>query len=246
MFILLFPLLVFLFVYFIFNKTNYSIFLKLIFSIWLIIILDLIFRPIFGNGGSDSEGLLVINLFFWINVIILAITTIFYFVKSKKNYYIFATVFSILILITYINHFWSFGMTIHQYPTENISISKKKNIFVENLTFSKDKVKFGNDSLKIINGWIENETKLIDHGFSKEIKETDSIFWIVNLDSDFDLNSNYNTKIYQKFGDSSYIGSEPIGKSIYVRTSKNKKNEMIYFFKSGEWKTKDSIKIFRK
>lgn len=245
MFILFSPLLVFLFIGFIFNKTNYSIFLKLIFSILFIILIDVIFRPIFGNGGNDSEGLLVINLFFWINVIIFAVTTIFYFVKSKKNYYIFATVFSILILVTYINHFWSFGMTIYQYPTENISTSKKKNIFVENLTFSKDKVKFGNDSLKIINGWIENETKLIDHGFSKEIKETDSIFWIVNLDSDFDLNSNYNTKIYHNFGDSSSIGSVPIKKSLYIKTSKNKKNEMLYFFKSGEWKRKDSIKIFR-
>lgn len=246
MFILLSPFLVFLFVYFIFNKTNYSIFLKLIFSISLIILLDLIFRPIFGNGGSDSEGILVINLFFWTNVLIFAITTIFYFVKSKKNYYIFATVFSILILVTYINHFWSFGITIYQYPTENISTSKKKNIFVENLTFDKNKVKLGKDSVKILNGWIENETEFVGHGFKKEIRNTGKIFWVVELDTKPDENSNYNTTIYHKFGDSSYVGSYPISKIIFDRTNKNQKNNVIYFFREDNWKIKDSIKIFRK
>jgi hypothetical protein len=137
-------------------------------------------------------------------------------------------------------------MTIHHYPTDNIISSKKKNVFIGNLVFEKNKIKFGNDSVKIINGWIEEEVKSVNKGFFEEIKKTDSIFWIVQLDTKFDENSNYNTKIYHKFNDSSSIGSSPISKIIFYRTKKNQPNEKIYFFKANNWKIKDSVKIFRK
>lgn len=243
--ILLLPILIVFIIYFLFFKTTFSFLLKSVFSITLIISSDLILR-IMIKSGNDSETIMVTNLFFWIDVIILSMLALVYILKKDKRLKnIITLILSLGVLLFYINHFYNFLMTTKQYNCENVISSKNKKVFIKNLTFDKKKIKIENDSVVIKNGWVEDEIKVINNGFKNKTKKTDSIYWIIELDSNFEQDQNYNIKVYYKFNSSDYVGASPINKIISFRTNKNQPNLKVFFINPKTWKTEDSIQLSR-
>ena len=226
------------------TKVHFSV--KTIFVVSSIIFNDFLLR-LYAGGTHDSEGVMVINLFFYLNSII-AFISILIFLSQKKEIN-FKTIFSLLLsfspLYFYLNYFYSIGMEYRLSESDNIDISKNEKIFLNNIEFSPKTIIIDKDTINFQYGWAEIERKLNHKNIFKKTEITNNVNWIIKLDGNFE-ESNYNFDLYYKIHDTNYVGANPINKTITFSTDNKTKEENIFVFKDGDWKNFQKLTVSRK
>lgn len=210
-----------------------------------LVIVNDVFIRIYAGGTHDLEGLGWIAAFLFIGLIVSLIEIVVYgFIKHKHEkvkYFLLLLAFCV-ILFSYLSYFNSLGMIYLNNPIEDLGESKKKGLFISEISFSKDSLIIDNDTLVFKYGWIEKQTRLNHHGLFKKTEETGKMNFIIGLKGKFDKYG-YNDSIYFKVNDSDSNGASPINKVLSFTIEKQMNDLSIYFFKQGDWTKFKEIKI---
>jgi hypothetical protein len=227
-------------------KTNINFYIKSIFIVFSIIVNDISLR-LYAGGTHDSEGIMVINLFFYINFIIALISFLIFLIQKKEIN--FNKIFFLIICFStsyfYINYFYSIGMEYSLYESDSINISKNEKLFISNVEFTPKKIIIDKDTLNFEYGWAEKGRKLNHKNIFKKTEITNNVNWIIKINGNFDKND-YNFNIYYKIHDTTEIGATPINKTITFTTDNKTKEENIFIYKDGDWENFKKITIKRK
>lgn len=137
---------------------------------------------LFAGGIHDVEGAGWINLFFFFGVTASTIIAVVMSYQSDRS--LLKCLFSLTIpalLFWYIEYFSFFGTSYAVPRSESSKISKENGLFVGELVSTEKKVYFRDDSLIIINGWVEKQ-QYVDHtGFIKKVDPNRAFNFIINI-----------------------------------------------------------------
>ncbi len=232
--ILLTPLLVGFITWVIVNKCNYSLVIKFLIIIFLILLNDIIIR-LFAGGAHDSEGNAWIFLFFIIGILVSFITFLIYGIIKK---HIWITIICILVSIPiyyyYLDNFGTLGNAWIKPNSENVNNSIKDKIFVSKVRFNDSIIVAYKDTFYLIDGWIEKEVKFDNNGFIKKNIETGKFNQIINIKGHFDQYG-YCDSVFYRFNDTAEHRGYALTRKIeFVMKSKDDTLN-IYFYK-GQFK----------
>ena len=237
------PILLGLFTILILFITNFRLAIKFGLITGMIIANDILIK-FFAGGTHDWEGVGWITGFLFLGLIISSILAIVYgFLKEKnrkKEYFLYLFGSSIL-LFAYLSYFESLGMVWVDYPSENINVSKKKGLFISEVSLSDSIVPYDKDTFLIKQGWVEQQTKSNHKGILIRTEKTDKLYCTLILDGNF-KHLNYDRIIYYKLDNSKSLGYQYINKRITL-TLDNKENKYILGFYRKDWNKIKDIEI---
>ncbi|WP_461451614.1 hypothetical protein [Mucilaginibacter sp.] len=223
-------------------RTNIKIYFIIIFIIITLALNDILVK-ITAGGTSDFEGAGLINLLFFVTVIISTIIAISILIDKKKERTLIVVLFCLLIPVAsccYISYFDFLGLTDYLNTSKTKEISQKSNLFISDLKFSDNQINYNNDSLKIIDGWCEKGT-IVDHThLMKHYDDTSSVNYVIRLKA----NKNFNElNISYNINDTSMNGSNNVNTLIKFSLSKSTSPIILTFFKMREtWAKSFTIK----
>ncbi len=236
------PILIGLFTGLVLYFTNFRLIIKFSLIIGLIIFNDILIK-FYAGGTHDWEGVGWITVYLLLGLIIsLVIIIIYGFTNQKENkkeYFLLIFAFSVLLFL-YLSYFDSIGMTWVKYPTNDIKISKEKELFISNVELSDNKIIVEQDTFLITKGWFEKQIRINHKRLFKKNETTDKIYCTLILEGEFEK---YKTRehIYYKLDDGKSRGYTSLNSTITLTLDQKKDKYSLGFYRTGWTKFKEII-----
>ncbi|HEY5593241.1 MAG TPA: hypothetical protein VIK55_19770 [Paludibacter sp.] len=200
-------------------------------------ILNDVLLKYYPGDDHDWEGVDWIVIFEFIGLIISIIVIIISgFISRKKNikkYFLFI-VASCCLFFIYQSYFNSLGMVWINDPISNLRIAKQKGLYISDVKFSDSIIINDNDTFRISQGWIEQQTETNHMGLFKKTHNTDKIYCtiIIKKIGDFELDP----EIWYQLNESDSLAFNPISPIINLTLNKTDKYCRMVFYDKVNFK----------
>src|ERR1035437_8650829 len=169
----------------VFSKSRYHILIKTLIVMSLILLNDIMIR-FYAGGTHDSEGNAWILLMFDIALIVAGVSLLVFGIINKQfKWIIINFIISLFVFYFYLSNYNDLGMSWNNYTSKSIIQSQKDCVFISQLSFSNSLIISGNNTYRIVDGWIEKEIKIDNTGFKKKISLTGRYNVIINVKGNF-------------------------------------------------------------
>lgn len=215
---------------FLYQKAEINVFLIALLIIIVLTSNDILVKLI-PQSKYDFESAGVANLLFLISVLISLIVASVILFKDKKGQILKFMLFCISISLAsyvYLSYFNFFGLVDYLNTSKSKEIAIRNKVFLDTLKFSTNRIIYKNDTMSIIDGWVEKQIIVNHEHLIKTFDDTSTVNYTIKLKSkiNFDsLNISYNINA------ADVSGSYRIDSTVSFNSLSSLQKLTLYIFK---------------
>lgn len=154
----------------------------------ILVILDYILLKIFlssiSSGSPDvSFSLFLVNISWIITVVASAVTLSLYLkkeAKEKPKNKFNPLILYIATVSAFFLYYHSFGADYNKKPSDNITLSKKREVFVSQFQTSTKNLRIKNEEIYLKEAWLEKQIRFNHKGIFRKMSPTGKYFLLIN------------------------------------------------------------------